>query len=577
MTIKEVGFRPLYHDICAFDLNDQLKELIKDCPDAAKASHVVVYGYIDPEEGLMLEVLGAGKQAPKYFYFKDPYEGERITIKASDVDEVEFMYFPDLQPRFRKKYDPRIAELKKYDADEDLEKTREFAFLDERRNHLYPDDVRVVFMKEGLKSEEVWVHLKAPGDHSLIGVLLNQPYQDYGVNKGDTIVFHVRETEDDSILCYKSFNEPGELTKEGMQDGSCLKEYIQNYEIAEDKTEAQERLIRVIRSSSVLVPCDVLLSDEASAIADRLEKEGKTPDSLVGEEADIFAEGAEFVPILLVADDGKKYMPAFTGEEEIGKHAEENARVHTPFIHALDMALSADDNISGIVINPYTDDYLLNRELFDSIRNAEPLFEDEDSYTQEAGYWQFTNREDLRLSVSVSKMDIFNYALYENNVPPIRGLRITNETGDTLEGLSIRITSTFAFFKKYEKPLPGIPSGKPIPLPDPHLVIDGRALAELTEAVNSEMLVELCKDGETVCGVRGQMKVLAYDQWQGGETYRDLLPAFVLPNHPVIPALMHDAADRLAKWNKPTLLEGYQANDPNRVRDLAAAAYAAIQ
>lgn len=79
MIIKEVGFRPVYHLVCAFELNDKLKEIIKDCPDAGKASHAVVYGYIDPKEGLMLEILGAGKQAPKYFYFKDPYEGEKIT------------------------------------------------------------------------------------------------------------------------------------------------------------------------------------------------------------------------------------------------------------------------------------------------------------------------------------------------------------------------------------------------------------------------------------------------------------------------------------------------------------------
>ena len=110
---------------------------------------------------------------------------------------------------------------------------------------------------------------------------------------------------------------------------------------------------------------------------------------------------------------------------------------------------------------------------------------------------------------------------------PIRGLTIINDTGDPIDGLTIRITSDFHFFKKYERPLPSIPSGKPIDLPDPHLIINGRELAEMTEAVNAEILVELYKNGETICGVRGKMQVLAYDQWQGGETYRDLLPAFV--------------------------------------------------
>lgn len=183
MILKDAGFRPLYHYVCAFELNDKLRDLIKDCPDANKASHAVVYGYIDSKKGLMLEILGAGKQAPKYFYFKEPYEGRKISIEASTVQDVEFMYFPELEPRFRKKYEPRISKLSKYDASEDLEKSRSFEFLDKLRDLQHPDDVKVILMKDGLKPEEVWVRLTGLGDHVLIGTMLNQPYQDYGINK----------------------------------------------------------------------------------------------------------------------------------------------------------------------------------------------------------------------------------------------------------------------------------------------------------------------------------------------------------------------------------------------------------
>ncbi len=427
MTIKEEGFRPVYHFVCAFELNDNLKDIIKDCPDAGKASHAVMYGYIDPEEGLMLELLGAGKQTEKYFYFKDPYEGDRITIKASELAEVEFVFFPDLEPRFRKKYAPRIEELKKYDPSEDMEKMREMAFLDEQRSLQFPDDVQVLFIRDDLNTEQVWVRLTRPGDHELIGILLNQPYQDFGVKEGDSIGFNVSETDNNddmdkeykekSVICLKDFNEPVEIILE---------------------------------------------------------------------------------------------------EQENNENPNES--VHT-----------------------------------------------------------FTNREDLALAVFVGRMDLFNYALYENDVPPIRGIRIINNTGNPIEGLSVRISSDCNFFKTYEKTLPSIPSGKPVDLSDPVLSIDGKELAALTDKLNAEILVELCKDGKTICGAKGQMQILAYDQWQGSDIYRDCLPAFVLPGHPVIPALMHDAADRLAKWEKPNSLEGYQANDPNRVRDLAAAAFAAIQ
>lgn len=187
------------------------------------------------------------------------------------------------------------------------------------------------------------------------------------------------------------------------------------------------------------------------------------------------------------------------------------------------------------------------------------------------------SEQDIRLSVG--KMGVFNYALYQNGVPPVRGIRVLNNTDLPIDGLSLRISSDFAFFHPFEAELPQLPpgKGKPVTLEDPALVIDGKLLAGITETVNTMVTVELLHEEKSICSCREQMMVLAYDQWQGSESYRDLLPAFVLPNHPAIPALMHDAAGRLKKWGKPSSLEGYQMQDPNRVRDLAAAAYAAIQ
>ncbi len=158
MLLKEYGFRPVYHNICIFKLNDKLRDLIKVCPDADKSSHAVCYGYIDAKKGLMLEVLCGGKQAPKYFYFKDTYEGERITIPASDL------------------------------------------------------------------------------------------------------------------------NEEHELTKENLEDGSFLKQCIGKFLKDTENKDAFSLLLAVMRSSSVVVPCDMGLSDEAAAIMEKLKKDGKSLD-----------------------------------------------------------------------------------------------------------------------------------------------------------------------------------------------------------------------------------------------------------------------------------------------------------
>ena len=181
------------------------------------------------------------------------------------------------------------------------------------------------------------------------------------------------------------------------------------------------------------------------------------------------------------------------------------------------------------------------------------------------------------ISLSVDQMSVFNYALYQNHVSPVRGISVLNETGIPAEGLALHILSDVHFFAECTVPLPAVPAGKPVNVSDPVLMIDGKMLAGLTEEIVTAVTVELLKDGESICGCREEMRVLAYDQWQGGSTFQSLLASFVLPNHPVIAVLMHDTAERLAVWGLSPSLDGYQKKDPHRVRQLAATAYAAIQ
>lgn len=588
MIFKEEGFRPLYHYVCAFELNDALREIVKDCPDANKASHMITYGYIDPAEGLMLEVLGVGKQAPKYFYFREPYQGNRISLHVSEVESVEFCFFPDLEPRFYKKYLPRIEELKQYDASEQVEESRKLGFLDECRSSEYPDDVEVLLIKKGLKKEKVWVTITGLGDHCFIGKLLNEPFQKFGISEGDSITFYLRKKagSDDKVECYIDYDEDvgKTITAQDLEDGSFLKKLV-----AEVRKKKDENLfgfmLAVLRSSRVLVPCDAEFSDEAKKILDTLD-----PDASISDEIfEKISEGTSFIPIELSAD-SDIIFPAFTTVEELGNKFPGAYLISIPFVKAIDLAMEQKDYFNCIVINIDTDSLVIDKELFETIKGFNPLFEvdestsiippsdyDDNSNTDSSTDGIRTSQTDNGIALSVGKMDVFNYALYHCGVSPIRDIRIANVTGSIIRDLTLRITSDYEFIKEYEAVLPDIPSGKPIVIDAPKIVIYGQKLAEQTELKNANITVDVCKDGQVLCSVRGVMKVYAYDQWPGGASGYEILPAFVMPNHPIMPKLMHDASERLRKWGKSSTIEGYQENDPNRVRDLAAAAYAAIQ
>lgn len=205
------------------------------------------------------------------------------------------------------------------------------------------------------------------------------------------------------------------------------------------------------------------------------------------------------------------------------------------------------------------------------------------------------------IRIFVGKMDSFNFAQYQNNLSPIRDISIQNNTGDTIEGLVLQVESERSFFPTFRGDLPPIPSGKPISISAVPLEVNGDALAERTETTMITVTVQVLRPAHATANLpdqdtagrpaqaateqgdqvlaeqKGQMAIHAYNQWSGAGSNPDMLTAFVMPNHPVVTDLMLEASQILRQWGKPVSLEGYQSGDPNRVRDLAAAAYAAIQ
>lgn len=180
------------------------------------------------------------------------------------------------------------------------------------------------------------------------------------------------------------------------------------------------------------------------------------------------------------------------------------------------------------------------------------------------------------VTLSLGSLGVFNYALYENRISPVRGITATNHTDRLVSGLSLKVSTDSGFFKDCLMDVPSLPVGKSTPLPDPYLIIEGQRLVEVTEAFTINVSVELLDGDKAVFSVLGQMKILAYDQWMGDD-WVHYLPAFCMPNHPIVTALIHDASDVLKKWGKDCALEGYQTPDPDRIRDFAAAIYTAIQ
>jgi very-short-patch-repair endonuclease len=111
---------------------------------------------------------------------------------------------------------------------------------------------------------------------------------------------------------------------------------------------------------------------------------------------------------------------------------------------------------------------------------------------------------------------------------------------------------------------------------DPELHADLSRLKQLIEAETATLTARLIWRGSEIATVRQPLTVLAHNEWNRG-IRRDLIAAFVMPNHPAIRELVAEAGRVQEEQFGHTELDGYQSGSAERVKQQAASIYGAIQ
>ena len=373
MNYKETGFRALYKNFAAFMLKDNLKQCIIGYPDVDKANCVLTYGYIDNEAGLTMEVLCAGYKDGDSFKFFDCSKEICAIFRIGSVEEDEFYLFDDSDGKLSKKYADKLEKVKNYDASEEVEETRTMVFLDKLRHEHYPDDVMVYLTREGLNPEGCWVRIIGLGDHYIMGRLLNEPDQNFGYHNGEKIAFFIQKTEDDEIICFSDMTPSRKLKAEDLEGGTLLKEAVAIF----NKERNEEHFIDVLeflRDSYVWIPCDAVMSEADSARLEQAMKDaGDDPSSMVGENF-IANDEVRMIPDILQNGD-KFFFPVFSSAEEMGEYGEHFSKVEKHILEVIPLARNNEKNVSGIVLNAFTEPFVLEAEIFDIVENMKTRLE----------------------------------------------------------------------------------------------------------------------------------------------------------------------------------------------------------
>lgn len=197
MKYTETGFRPLYHNFCVFPLNEEIKKVVENFPGFIEADGVLTYGYCDKEAGFTLELLCCVKKTDEgIFFLEPPSDKTRAIVRIGAVFDVEYVFIGYGDDSIKENFLYKIEMISHYNADAEVEISRTIKFLDEFRHKLFPDDVFVITIKNGLNPEGFWARITGLEEDFIIGTLLNEPDQNFGYHAGDAISMFIYEDDE---------------------------------------------------------------------------------------------------------------------------------------------------------------------------------------------------------------------------------------------------------------------------------------------------------------------------------------------------------------------------------------------
>ena len=157
------------------------------------------------------------------------------------------------------------------------------------------------------------------------------------------------------------------ITEKLLEDGSFLKRAV---EICNrNRTQMNlVKLMKILRDSRVWIPCTAIMSAaDTEAVAKTIKEaiEKGSLDVLVGSTITNQDEVHMVPDILQNGDDF--FFPVFTTAEEMSEYGKDFSKIQEHFLTAVTLARNNKKKVTGIVINAFTEPFVIPEELFDII------------------------------------------------------------------------------------------------------------------------------------------------------------------------------------------------------------------
>ena len=181
-----------------------------------------------------------------------------------------------------------------------------------------------------------------------------------------------------------------------------------------------------------------------------------------------------------------------------------------------------------------------------------------------------------KVQVACAAAENINLAFYQNAIPIIRELSLSNASGADLQDVSVHLSSEPPFIS------PGIWRIDRIANDDIHhlrtldLKLDQVCLSGINASRRAEILLRVTSAGEPIAEHKVEVNLLPPNHWGGSGVAPELLAAFVRPTDPSVDVILREAADKLSKAGRKPALDGYNAGMKARSWEIAEAIWAAL-
>lgn len=191
---EEFSFRDLTNGMVLI-VNDKNLNVVQNVFEhKINDNAILVYGYVDHTAGITFEVLCVGYYGPN---------GEIKLNKGRSDTSFKLRYDSItgsvvlLNDALMSEYQDKLDMIKNgYAVNDAVTKARNSSVFDDFRHPQFPDDVMLLFYKDGYRTEGIWCRIESEIEGKPAAIVLNEPNADFDVHRGEMVTFEwVKQNE----------------------------------------------------------------------------------------------------------------------------------------------------------------------------------------------------------------------------------------------------------------------------------------------------------------------------------------------------------------------------------------------